>query len=86
MIEADQFLVKQWADGCVVFDRLRGDTHAFSAEAVSRCFDQDQVHLAPSRIQALIDGLGVSSVSSDGSTECSEVLPHEASQATVNSN
>lgn len=86
MIEADQFLVKQWADGCVVFDRLRGDTHAFSAEAVSRCVDQDQVQLVPSRIQALIDGLGVSSFASDDSMECSEVLQHEASQATVNSN
>jgi len=84
MSNGDEFLVKRWADGCVVFDRLRGDTHAFSAEAMSHCFDGDHVHLAPSRIRALIDGC--SSVSSVASAECSEASLHDSSLATVNPN
>jgi hypothetical protein len=84
MSNGDDFLVKRWADGCVVFDRLRGDTHAFSAEAMSHCFDGDHVHLVPSRIRALIDGC--SSVSSGALAEFAEVSPHDSLLTTVNPN
>ena len=83
MVEHDEFIVREWADGSVVFDRLLGSTHAFQKAAVVSLFGGDIKGASASQIRAVVGGLQLPPSSSDVSAQRMEVSSHDPSYATV---
>lgn len=60
MIEIEEFLFRQWNDGCVVFDRLQGCSHAFHAEAVDVYLGADVSRCTGAQVRTMIETLSAS--------------------------
>ena len=83
MVEHDEFIVREWADGSVVFDRLLGSTHAFQRDAVASLFGGDMKYASASQIRAVVGGSQLSPASTDVSAQCLEISSHDPLHAAV---
>jgi len=83
----DEFLVRRWADGCVLFDRLLGSTHALQPAAMIDVLGGGDSLPPAGKIRALIQALESSSQHPTGvSADAPRELSRDPFRPVVNPN
>jgi hypothetical protein len=83
----DEFLVRRWADGCVLFDRLLGSTHALQPAAMIHVLGEGDPLPPSGNIRAMIKAMEASSQHSAGvSADVSLEFSRDPFRPVVNSN
>lgn len=65
----NRFLVWQWVDGCVVFDRESGNTHAFGPQMAGAFLAAHRSAQSPAQIEQAFNALLSASINSEAGSE-----------------